>query len=144
MLLSLDEPPFDHPVDPRWGVTQDNAGVLSVRSPDGEYFAYGLDLDTPPGWRETADSSGSVMLVVSHVLPATDDPLSALAFEARRGMVCAGPVRFGEPGPVERGQPKVTILIDPVGQLMELAQFVCDRILSLDEAKRRARNGADA
>ncbi|WP_244419545.1 CHAT domain-containing protein [Streptomyces hygroscopicus] len=79
------------------------------------------------------------MLVVSHVLPATDDPLSALAFETQRGMVCAGPVRFGEAGQAEHGEPTATFLIDPVGQLMELALFVCDRILSLDEAKRQAR-----
>jgi hypothetical protein len=139
VLPSVSELPFSRPVDPRWCVTRDHAGVLSVRSPDGGRFAHGLDLETPPGWRETADGSGSVMLVVSHVLPATGDPLQALTFETRRGMVCAGPVRFGEPDRAESGEPTVTFLIDPVGELMELAQFVCDRILSLDEAKRRAR-----
>lgn len=138
-LLSLDELPFDRPVDPRWCVTRDEEGALSVLSPDGERFAYDLDLEGPPHWRETAEASGSVMLVVSHVLPATDDPLGTLAFETRRGMVCAGPVRFGEPGRGEYDEPTVRFVIDPVSELMELAQFVCDRILSLDEAKRRAR-----
>jgi hypothetical protein len=98
-----------------------------------------LDLEGPPGWRETADDSGTVMLVVSHVLPVADDMVDALTFETRRGMVCAGPVGFGERGPEEGGEPRVTVLLDPVGMLMELAQDVCDHILSLDEAKRRAR-----
>ncbi|MDT3446192.1 MULTISPECIES: CHAT domain-containing protein [unclassified Pseudofrankia] len=115
--------------------------MLSVRCPDGEHLARDLDLEVPPLWRETADGSGSVMLVVSHVLPATDDPLRTLAVEMRQGMVCAGPVPFGESGQ-EDDEPPVALLIDidPVGDLMELAQFVCDRILSLEEAKRRARD----
>ncbi|MFC4015547.1 CHAT domain-containing protein [Nonomuraea purpurea] len=141
VLLSMDELPFGRPVDPRWCVTQDDAGALSVRGPDGEHFVYDLDLEGPPGWREAAATSGSVMLVVSHVLPATDDPLGALALETRQGMVCAGPVRFGEPGPGDEqdGKPTIVFLLDPVGRLMELAQYVCERILSLEEAKRRAR-----
>ncbi|ARQ69897.1 CHAT domain-containing protein [Streptomyces marincola] len=138
-LLSLDELPFGRPVDPKWCVTQDDSGVLSVHSPDGGQFVHELDLAGPPGWREAADAGGFVMLVVSHVLPATDDPLDALAFETRQGLVCAGPVRFGEPGQGEEGEPTVRIVIDPVGVLMDLAQYVCDRVLSLDEAKRRAR-----
>jgi hypothetical protein len=40
---------------------------------------------------------------------------------------------------VAEGKPTVRFVIDPVGVLMEMAQYVCDRILSLDEAKRRAR-----
>ncbi|MFD9517804.1 CHAT domain-containing protein [Streptomyces sp. NPDC059979] len=138
-LLSLDELPFSHSLAPRWCVTQDEEGVLSVLGPDGAYFVHDLDLERPPGWREAAEVSGSVMLVVSHVLPATDDPLGALVFETRRGKVCAGSVRFGEPAHETDGKPTVTFVIDPVGVLMELAQYVCDRIMSLDEAKRRAR-----
>lgn len=33
------------------------------------------------------------------------------------------------------GEPTVTFLLDPVGVLMELAHYVCDRVLSLVEAK---------
>ncbi|MFI8892108.1 CHAT domain-containing protein [Streptomyces paradoxus] len=146
VLLSLNELPFGHPVDHRWRVTRDDAGVLSVLSPDGAHFAHDLRLDEPPGWRETAIASGSVMLVVSHVLPAEDDPIGALDFETRQGMVCAGPVRFGEPGHAPRderdeqdGAPTVTFLLDPVGTLMELAHYACDRILSVPQAKQRAR-----
>ncbi|WP_179023841.1 CHAT domain-containing protein [Streptomyces sp. IMTB 2501] len=102
-----------------------------------------LRLEVPPGWRETVIASGSVMLVVSHVLPTTDDAIGALDFETRQGMVCAGPVRFGEPGygprDEEGGTPTARFLIDPVGTLMELAHYVCDRILSLSEAKQQAR-----
>lgn len=143
VLLSLNELPFGHPVDHRWCVTQDDGGMLSVLSPDDAYFAHDLRLEEPLGWRETAITSGSVMLVVSHVLPATDDPIGALDFETRQGMVCAGPVRFGEPGHEPRdegdGVPTVRFLIDPVGTLMELAHYACDRILSLSQAKQRAR-----
>jgi hypothetical protein len=143
VLLSLNELPFGHPVDHRWCVTQDGGGVLSVLSPDGAHFAHGLRLEEPPGWRETATASGSVMLVVSHVLPATDDPVGALDFETRQGMVCAGPVRFGEPGCAPRDEedaaPTVRFLIDPVGTLTELAHYACDRILSLPQAKQQAR-----
>ncbi|PAX84310.1 hypothetical protein CLM85_21160 [Streptomyces albidoflavus] len=139
MLLSPDELPFSHPLSPRWCVTQDEEGVLSVRDPDGALFVHDLDVERPAGWWEAADASGSVMLVVSHVLPATDDPLGALIFETRRGKVCAGLVRFGEPDCEADGKSTVTFVIDPVGVLMELAQYVCDRIMSLDEAKRRAR-----
>ncbi|MEU9700428.1 CHAT domain-containing protein [Streptomyces sp. NPDC047981] len=138
-LLSLDELPFSRPLIPRWCVTQDEEGVLSVLGPDGTHFVHDLDVDRPPGWGEAADASGSVMLVVSHVLPATDDPLGALVFETRRGQVCAGSVRFGEPADETDGKPTLTFVVDPVGVLMELAQYVCDRIMSLDEAKRRAR-----
>ncbi|MFZ3473735.1 CHAT domain-containing protein [Streptomyces sp. 4.24] len=144
-LLSLDALPFGHPVDLRWCVTQDAGGVLSVLDPNGAPFVHDLDLERPPGWREAAEVSGSVMLIVSHVLSATDDPLGELVGETERGMVCAGPVRFGEPGhegddpPTGDDPPDVTFVIDPVGALMDLAQYVCDRIISLDEAKRRAR-----
>ncbi|CAM5620026.1 hypothetical protein SAVIM338S_05795 [Streptomyces avidinii] len=144
-LRSLDVLPFGDPVDPRWCVTQDAAGVLSVLDPNGALFAHELDLERPPGWREAAEASGSVMLIVSHVLSVTDDPLGELVGETERGMVCAGPVRFGEPaygaaGPeAAAAPPTVTFVIDPVGTLMDLAQYVCDRIISLDEAKRRAR-----
>ncbi|AMW11067.1 hypothetical protein A4E84_17080 [Streptomyces qaidamensis] len=145
VLLSLNELPFGRPVDHRWCVTRDDEGMLSVLSPDGAHFAHDLRLEEPPGWRETATASGSVMLVVSHVLPATDDPIGALDFETRHGMVCAGPVpfRFGEPGCAPRDEkdsaPTVRFLIDPVGTLMELAHYACDRILSLPQAKQRAR-----
>ncbi|MDQ0961143.1 hypothetical protein QFZ66_005021 [Streptomyces sp. B4I13] len=143
VLLSLNELPFGHPVDHRWCVTRDDGDVLSVLSPDGAYFVHDLRLEEPLGWRETAIASGTVMLVVSHVLPAMDDPIGALDFETRQGMVCAGPVRFGEPGyePLdeEDGAPTVRFLIDPVGTLMELAHYACDRILSLSQAKQQAR-----
>ncbi|MFJ3663933.1 CHAT domain-containing protein [Streptomyces sp. NPDC090119] len=142
-LLSLNELPFGRPVDQRWCVTRDGGGVLSVRSPDGASFVHDLRLEEPPGWQETAIASGSVMLVVSHVLPAMDDPIAALDFETRQGMVCAGPVRFGEPGREPRdeedGAPTVRFLVDPVGTLMELAHDACDRVLSLSQAKQRAR-----
>ncbi|MER7394859.1 CHAT domain-containing protein [Streptomyces sp. NPDC000151] len=137
-LLSLDQLPFGQPVDSRWCVMQDDEGVLSVLAPDGTHFAYDLALETPPGWREAADASEWVMLVVSHVLPATDDMIGALAFETRKGLVCAGPVRFGGPGDEAAGEPTLRFVLDPVGELMDLAFSVCDRLLSLDEAKRRA------
>lgn len=137
-LLSLDELPFSQPLAPGWCVTQVEAGVLSVLGPDGVCFVPDLDLERPSGWRETAEVSGSVMLVVSHVLSATDDPLGALGFETRRGKVCASRVRFGESAYETDGKPTATFVIDPIGVLMELSQYVCDRIMSLDEAKRRA------
>ncbi|MGW1030349.1 CHAT domain-containing protein [Streptomyces sp. NPDC002577] len=143
VLLSLNELPFSHPVDHKWCVTQADGGVLSVFSPDGAYFVHDLRLEEPPGWRETATASGSVMLVVSHVLPVMDDPIGAIDFETRQGMVCAGSVRFGEPAYESRdeedGPPTVRFFIDPVGTLMELAHHVCDRILSLSQAKQQAR-----
>lgn len=144
-LLSLNELPFNRPVDQGWCVTQNDGGVLSVVSPDGAYFVHDLRLEEPPGWRETAIASGSVMLVVSHMLPATNDPIGALDFETRQGMVCAGPVRFGELGfesrdeDEEDGAPTVRFLIDPVGTLLELAHYACERILSLSQAKQQAR-----
>lgn len=139
VLPSLEALPFGSPVDPRWCVTQDAGGVLAVLDPEGAHFAHDLDLERPPGWREAAEASGSVMLVVSHVLPATEDPLGALVFETGRGMVCAGSVRFGEPGHEAEDPATFTFVIDPVGVLTDLTQYVCDRILSLDEAKRRTR-----
>lgn len=84
------------------------------------------------------------MLVVSHVLPATDDPIGALALETRQGMVCAGPVRVGEPGYEGDGEPTVTFLLDPVGVSMELAHYLCHRVLSLVGEATGARTGADA
>ncbi|SDM57947.1 CHAT domain-containing protein [Allokutzneria albata] len=139
-LRSLDELPFGDPVDSRWCVLPDDRGVLSVRAPDGEDFAYDLDVEGPPGWREAASADGSVMLVVSHVLPSTDDPLSALVAETKQGLVCASPVSFGEPVRDAGGQPTATFYLDPVGRLLDLANYVRERILSLDEAKRRARD----
>ncbi|MEV7417368.1 CHAT domain-containing protein [Streptomyces sp. NPDC089919] len=168
-LRSLDELPFGGPVAPGCRVTQDEAGVLAVRGPGGAPLVHDLLLEQPPGWSAAAAAAGSVLLVVSHVLPATDDPLGALDFETRRGMVCAGPVRFGAPGapsddPHEAGEPReegdphqaddepheggepptVRVVVDPVGILMELALSVCDRIMSLEEAKRRARGVEEA
>ncbi|MFC5800109.1 CHAT domain-containing protein [Streptomyces formicae] len=139
VLRSLDELPFGAPVDPRWCVVQDDRGVLCVRSPDGALFAHDLDLERPAGWTETADATGSVILVVSHVFPATTDPQEALGFETRQGMVCAGPVRFGTPLRTEDATPTVRIAFDPVGRLWDLANLVCERILSPAEAERRAR-----
>ncbi|KUO03069.1 CHAT domain-containing protein [Streptomyces caeruleatus] len=142
VLLSLDELPLGDPVDHRWCVTQDDGGVLSVVSPDGAYLVHDLRLEQPPGWREAVSASGSVMLVVSEVFPAMDDPIGALDFETRQGRVCAGPVRFGEPGHQprhEEGAPTVRFVIDPVGTLTDLAQYVCDRILSLPQAQQQAR-----
>ncbi|MFD5748221.1 CHAT domain-containing protein [Streptomyces sp. NPDC127033] len=149
VLRSLNELPLSHPVDHRWCVTRDDGGVLSVLGPDGADFVHDLPVEGPPGWQEMALASGSVLLVVSHVLPALDDPAwddpaGALDLETRQGMVCAGPVRFGEPGheprDEEEGAPTVRFVIDPVGTLMELAQYACDRILSLSRAKQRARD----
>ncbi|MDT0266641.1 CHAT domain-containing protein [Streptomyces sp. DSM 44915] len=142
-LGSLDELPFDRPVDQGWCVAPDTAGALSVRGPDGAYLVHDLRLALPPGWREAAAASGAVLLVVSHVLPAADDMIGALDFETRRGLVCAGPVRFGEPGDApraaEEGEPTVRFLLDPVGILLELAHDVSAGLLSLPQAKRRAR-----
>ncbi|WP_062216704.1 CHAT domain-containing protein [Streptomyces sp. NBRC 109706] len=143
VLLSLDALPIAHPVDHRWCVTRDDQGVLSVLGPDGAPFVHDLRLGLPPAWQETATASGSVLLVVSHLLSDPDDPLDALDFETRQGMVCAGPVRFGapthRPHTGEDDTPTVTFLIDPVGTLMELAHHVCDHIMSLPQAKRQAR-----
>ncbi|UUN30022.1 CHAT domain-containing protein [Streptomyces sp. FIT100] len=139
VLRSLDELPFGAPADPRWCVVQDARGALCVRSPDGALFAHDLDLERPPGWAEAGEATGSVLLVVSHVFPATADPQEALAFETCQGMVCAGPVRFGTPSRAEDTTPTVTITFDPAGRLWDLANLVCERVLSPAEAARRAR-----
>lgn len=150
-LASLDELPFAEPVDARWSVRRDAGGVVSVLGPSGLELAYDLALDLPAGWLETASGAGSLVLVVSHVLPAGDDMVEVLTEEARQGMVCAGRVRFDGPGrpgePVGPGEslglgesdPAVTFVLDPVSVLLELVLHVRDQVLSLDAAKQRAR-----
>ncbi|WP_143660966.1 hypothetical protein, partial [Streptomyces sp. st140] len=150
-LASLDELPFAEPVDARWSVRRDAEGVVSVLGPGGLELAYDLDLDLPAGWLETASGAGSLVLVVSHVLPVGDDMAGVLTEEARQGMVCAGRVRFGGAGrpgePVGPGEslgggesdPAVTFVLDPVSALLELVLHVRDQVLSLDAAKQRAR-----
>jgi hypothetical protein len=118
-----------------WCVEQIAGETLSVRCPDGEPLVPDVELDLPPGWLESAEAAGSVMLVVSHVLPVTDDPLGALALETGHRTVCAGPVRFGAP---EILMDEVAVW-NPLGDLRDLATDVVEQILSLDEAKRRAR-----
>ncbi|WP_067857410.1 hypothetical protein [Nocardia shimofusensis] len=54
-----------------------------------------FDVDLPPGWKETAEATHEVMLVVSHLLPGTDHLMSVLASEVENRSVCAGLVRFG-------------------------------------------------
>lgn len=139
VLTSLNELPFTDLVDARWCVHRDAEGVVAVFGPGGLELAYDLDLDLPPGWLETAAGTGSVALVVSHVLPAAGDMVGVLTDEARRGMVCAGRVRFGPPGHEAAGPPTVTYVLAPVSVLLELALHVRDRVLSLDAAKLRAR-----
>ncbi|MFJ6440825.1 CHAT domain-containing protein [Streptomyces sp. NPDC091649] len=139
VLTSLDGLPFADPVDARWCVHRDAAGVFAVFGPGGLELAYDLGLDLPAGWMETAAGAGSLVLVVSHVLPAAGDMAGVLTDETRRGMVCAGRVRFGPPGHAEAGPPTVTYVLDPVSVLLELALHVGDRVLSLDTAKLRAR-----
>ncbi|WP_030579252.1 CHAT domain-containing protein [Streptomyces anulatus] len=138
-LTSLDELPFAAPVDARWCVDRDAAGDVAVFGPGGLELAYDLGLDLPPGWLETVAGAGSLVLVVSHVLPAAGDMVAVLTDETRRGMVCAGRVRFGPPGHAAAGPPTVTYVLDPVSVLLELALHVKDRVLSLDTAKLRAR-----
>ncbi|WP_097982382.1 CHAT domain-containing protein [Streptomyces sp. f150] len=150
-LASLDELPFAEPVDARWSVRREAEGVVSVLGPGGLELAYDLALDLPAGWLETASGAGSLVLVVSHVLPVGDDMAAVLTEEARQGMVCAGRVRFGGPGrpgePVGPGEslglgesdPAVTFVLDPVSVLLELVLHVRDQVLSLDAAKQRAR-----
>ncbi|MEU6613055.1 CHAT domain-containing protein [Streptomyces parvus] len=138
-LASLDALPFAGPVDARWCVHRDAEGVVSVHGPGGLELAHGLDLDLPAGWLEAAAGSGSLVLVVSHVLPAGDDMAAVLTDETRRGMVCAGRVRFGPPDHEAAGPPTLTYVLDPVAVLLELVLHVRDRVLPLDAAKRRAR-----
>ncbi|MEU0100849.1 CHAT domain-containing protein [Streptomyces sp. NPDC006267] len=139
VLTSLDGLPFADPVDARWCVHRDAAGVFAVFGPGGLELAYDLGLDLPAGWLETAAGAGSLVLVVSHVLPAAGDMAGVLTDETRRGMVCAGRVRFGPPGHAAAGPPTVTYVLDPVSVLLELALHVGDRVLSLDAARLRAR-----
>ncbi|MFJ6510664.1 CHAT domain-containing protein [Streptomyces sp. NPDC091406] len=139
LLASLDELPLSGPVDARWCVDRDEEGTVAVFGPGGLELAYDLDLDLPPGWLEAVAAAGSLVLVVSHVLPATGDMAAVLTYETQRGMVCAGRVRFGPPGHEAAGPPAVTYVLDPVAVLMELALHVCDQVLSLDVAKRQAR-----
>ncbi|NEE07754.1 hypothetical protein G3M58_14995, partial [Streptomyces sp. SID7499] len=94
-LPSLDALPFSEPVDARWCVHRDAEGVVAVFGPGGLELAYDLDLDLPPGWLETVNRTRSLVLVVSHVLPAADDMAAVLTYETQQGMVCAGRVRFG-------------------------------------------------
>ncbi|MGC5530146.1 CHAT domain-containing protein [Streptomyces sp. SR-10] len=138
-LPSLDALPFSEPVDARWCVHRDAEGVVAVFGPGGLELAYDLDLDLPPGWLETVTRTRSLVLVVSHVLPASDDMAAVLTYETQRGMVCAGRVRFGPPGPEAAGPPTVTYVLDPVSVLVELVLHVRDQVLSLDAAKLRAR-----
>ncbi len=138
-LASLNELPFAEPVDARWCVHRSEEGVFSVLGPGGLELAYDLDLDLPADWLETASGTGSLVLVVSHVLPTDGDMVAALANETRQGMVCAGRVRFGPPGHEAAGPPTPTYVLDPVSVLLGLVLHVRDRVLSLDAAKRRAR-----
>ncbi|MGX2997134.1 CHAT domain-containing protein [Streptomyces sp. JNUCC 64] len=139
-IRSLEEIPWnDGPVDRRWRVVRHDDGTFSVLAPDGTRLVHDLGCEEPPGWREAAETSGTVMLVVSHVLPLGEDPVAALARETREGLVCVGRVAFG--GPVHLpGPPTARFLLDPVGTLQELAFLVYERLLSMDEAKRRARH----
>ncbi|WDT88774.1 hypothetical protein H0E86_21775 [Streptomyces sp. SCSIO-PteL053] len=138
-LASLNELPFAEPVDARWCVHRSEEGVFSVLGPGGLELAYDLGLDLPADWLETASGTGSLVLVVSHVLPTDGDMVAALANETRQGMVCAGRVRFGPPGHEAAGPPTPTYVLDPVSVLLGLVLHVRDRVLSLDAAKRRAR-----
>ncbi|MFJ6610424.1 CHAT domain-containing protein [Streptomyces sp. NPDC091289] len=138
-LTSLDALPFGGPVDARWCVHRDAEGIVSVFGPGGLELAYDLDLDLPPGWLESVAGTGSLVLVVSHVLPSSDDMAAVLTYETQQGMVCAGRVRFGPPGDEAAGPPTFTYVLDPVSVLLELVLHVRDRVLSLDVAKRRAR-----
>lgn len=136
---SLDALPFSEPVDARWCVHRDTEGVVAVFGPGGLELAYDLDLDLPPGWLETVTRTRSLVLVVSHVLPASADMAAVLTYETERGMVCAGRVRFGPPDSGAAGPPTVTYVLDPVSVLVELVLHVRDQVLSLDAAKLRAR-----
>ncbi|MFI9637111.1 CHAT domain-containing protein [Nocardia sp. NPDC051929] len=132
----MDELSFERPPNPwGWYVEQAADDTLSVRCPDNEPLVPALDVDLPPGWEETAKATREVMLVVSHMLSATDDPLSALAGEIGNHSVCAGLIRFGAP---EFRVDKVTVW-NPLGELWDLTADVAQQIISLDEAKRRAR-----
>lgn len=145
-VRSLDELPFEAEAVPGWCVTPAPEGdLLSVRAPaPNEVFAHDLELPGPPGWRETADASGAVMLVVSHVLPLVADMLGQLTFEAEQGHVCAGRVRFGDFAPPHSSdRPTATLVFDPPDLLFDLAIYVHKQIMSLDEAKRRARRLED-
>ncbi|MER7747474.1 CHAT domain-containing protein [Streptomyces bacillaris] len=153
-LASLDELPFTDPVDARWCVHRDAEGAVAVLGPGGLDLAYDLQLDLPSGWLMAAAGTGAVVLVVSHVLPAGDDMVGVLTDETRRGMVCAGRVRFGPPGYGVTGHgvaghgaaghgvagaPTLTYVLDPVSVLSELVLHVRDGVLSLDAAVARAR-----
>ncbi|MGW0641613.1 CHAT domain-containing protein [Streptomyces badius] len=138
-LTSLDALPFAGPVDARWCVQRDAGGVVSVHGPGGLELARDLDLDLPAGWLESVAATGSLVLVVAHVLPPSDDMAAVLTYETQHGKVCAGRVRFGPPGHEAAGPPTLTYVLDPVSILLELVLHVRDRVLPLDAAKRRAR-----
>ncbi|MCI4044724.1 CHAT domain-containing protein [Streptomyces sp. TRM75563] len=138
-LTSLDALPLVGPMDARWCVHRDAEGVVSVFGPGGLQLAYDLALDLPPGWLESVTGTGSLVLVVSHALPSSDDMAAVLTYETQHGMVCAGRVRFGPPGDGTAGPPTFAHVLDPVSVLLELVLHVRDRVLSLDAAGRRAR-----
>ncbi|WP_103532830.1 hypothetical protein [Streptomyces sp. SM11] len=138
-LASLDELPFSAPVDARWCVHRDEEGDIAVFGPGGLVLAYDLHLELPPGWQEAAAATGSLLLLVSHVLPPADDMVGVLMEETRQGTVCSGRVRFGPPDLEAAGPPTVTYVLDALSVLAELALHVRDRVLPLEAAKLRAR-----
>ncbi|WP_103507773.1 CHAT domain-containing protein [Streptomyces sp. SM13] len=138
-LTSPDALPLVGPMDARWCVHRDAEGVVSVFGPGGLQLAYDLALDLPPGWLESVTGTGSLVLVVSHALPSSDDMAAVLTYETQHGMVCAGRVRFGPPGDGTAGPPTFAHVLDPVSVLLELVLHVRDRVLSLDAAGRQAR-----
>ncbi|MFJ6017337.1 CHAT domain-containing protein [Streptomyces sp. NPDC092952] len=127
----------DGRVLPGWGVVAGTEpGELRVVSPRNPEFVHDLCPERPDGWTEAARARGTVLLAVVHSL-AWERAVEELPAVAEAGLVVGGPVGFdrvvrapeaGQDGPVVR------VLDDPVGQLLHLAQFVNDGVLSLGEA----------
>ncbi|MEV6764520.1 CHAT domain-containing protein [Streptomyces sp. NPDC051105] len=128
---------------------------LYVTSPVNPRFCHGAVPPLPPGWRETAVTAGRVLLLVTDFLkdyPAGSgaDLADALTGLATHGLLHGGMIEFVEsavPAEPDSGlalleedtPPPLTLVRAPADALVELAELVADRVLTLDQAKSRAR-----
>lgn len=139
---------------PGWAARLDpEKDELTVTSPVNPRFNYGPLPPLPPGWRETAVAAGRVLLLVTDFLedrPAGTDLADLLAGLAAHGTLHGGMIDLvesaaptepyrGDPRPEEDDQRSLTLVRAPTDALMELAELVADRVLTLEEARARAR-----